>query len=88
MRYVLEATWSGYSSNQRRLCHCMEITRPRAYEGLHQINFTDGTAMYVNIRPCKFREKVISIHGYDSVFRDLAYNPLCKQGSVNIMDIK
>ena len=88
MRYVLEATWRGYRSSQDRPCHRMVITRPKAYEGLRQINFTDGTAMYVSIRPCKFREKVEPIHGYDETFRNLSYNPLCKQGSVNIMDIK
>ena len=88
MRYVLEATWRGYRSNQDRPCHREVITKPEAYEGLALINFTDGTLMRVSIRPCKPREKVLLIHGYDTIFRNLKNNPLCKRGAIDIMDIK
>ena len=67
MRYILEGEWSGYRSSQRRVAHRVVTKHPKRYEKLKTIRYTDGTTLDLSIRPCKPREKVAEIHGYDSL---------------------
>jgi len=68
-RFVLEGEWSGYQSYQRRVCHRTVERNPKPFDKLHSIRFTDGTTLDLSIRPCKPRERVKQIHGYDSLIR-------------------
>ena len=67
-RYVLEGIWSGYHSSQRQPCHRTVTRSPNLYKDIHSIVFTDNTFMSVSLRPCKPREKVTEIHGYNQLF--------------------
>jgi hypothetical protein len=65
-RYVLEATWSGYTASQSRVVHREVITPKRAegYMKLRGIRFTDNTFLRVTVRPCEPRERVQEVRGY------------------------
>ena len=63
-RYVIEGTWSGYTSSQERVAHRAVTTSPGRYEQLRTIIYTDGTALWITIRPCTHRERVKEIRGY------------------------
>lgn len=82
-RYVIEGEWSGYTSGQRRVCHRVVTSRDALADWVrrnHAIYFTDGTALYLTVRPAAFREKVKEIHGYDSLISD------CMLFDVNSVD--
>ena len=66
-RFVLEGEWSGYQKSQQRVVHRTVTTRPQKYEKLESIQFDDGTYLRLSMRPCKPREKVVEIHGYDKL---------------------
>ncbi len=71
-RYILEGTWSGYTSGQRRVVHRQVIHKPVT---LSCIRYTDGTTLIIDVRPALPRERVKEIHGYTSLIRDaLALN--------------
>lgn len=71
-RYILEGTWSGYRSSQRRVVHRQVI---RKLVSLSCICYTDGTKLDISVRPAKKGERVKEIHGYTSLIRDaLALN--------------
>ena len=73
MRYVIEGTWSGYTSNQRRVAHrTVERSQKQAeaIKALGSITYTDGTALWLDVREAQPRERVQEIHGYDSLIRD------------------
>ncbi len=70
-RYVIEGTWSGYTSRQSRIVH-REVTtwenKARKIEaGCPGIRFTDGTWLYLTVRIARPREVVKPIHGYGSL---------------------
>jgi hypothetical protein len=67
VRYVLEGTWSGYTSAQSRIVHRTIVRKPDPYASLSAIRYTDGTALFLSVRPARPREKVQEIHGYDSL---------------------
>lgn len=66
-RFILEGEWSGYRSEQRRVCHRTVITNKDDFNNLTSIAFTDGTTLDLTVRPCLPRERVKQIHGYDSL---------------------
>ncbi|HZZ82028.1 MAG TPA: hypothetical protein VFE62_26245 [Gemmataceae bacterium] len=66
-RYILEGTWSGYHSAQRRIVHRQLFRKP---VNLSCIRYTDGTTLDISVRPAKPRERVKEIHGYTSLVRD------------------
>ncbi len=66
-RYVLEGTWSGYNSGQRRLVHRQVFRKP---VNLTCIRYTDGTTLDITVRSAKKSERVKEIHGYTSLIRD------------------
>lgn len=67
-RFVVEGTWSGYRSSQRRVCHRTVHTKDREkFEALRNIAYTDGTFLELTVRSAKPREKVEAIHGYDDL---------------------
>ena len=71
-RYVVEGTWSGYRSEQRRVCHRTvegEKFAKRVRE-IGTIGYTDGTTLDLVVREAKPREKITEMHGYDSLIRD------------------
>ena len=68
-RYVLEGEWSGYTCAQQRVVHRTVVRDPKPFEKLTCILYTDGTALYLSVRPAAPREKVKQIHGYDSLIR-------------------
>jgi hypothetical protein len=74
MRYVLEGTWSGYHSGQRRVVHRTVIAEFQAKQikeqGLSYIEYSDGTHPDLNIRVAVPRERVKEIHDYDSLIGD------------------
>lgn len=70
VRYVLEGEWSGYRSSQQRVVHREVITEARAKKfQLHSIRYTDGTILYIHVRPAAYREKVVPLNGYGSLIR-------------------
>jgi hypothetical protein len=81
LRFVLEGTWTGYTSNQMRVCH-REVVRDRKrierLKALHKIVYTDGTALLIHIREAVYREKIREIFSY----RDLIRQAETKGGNV------
>ena len=76
-RYVIEGVWSGYRSSQERAVHRAVTTRRALVEWCAKtfgIVFTDGTTLYLTVRPALPREKVHPIHGYDSLISDCAHH--------------
>ena len=74
-RFVVEATWSGYTSEQSRVVHrTVETTFRAGYEGLYSHMFSDGTLLYISVRDAKPREKVTELKGYKVLLTDLAMN--------------
>lgn len=71
-RYVIEGTWSGYHSGQRRVCHRRVLTKRQAeaQSKISCIAYTDGTTLSLSVRPATFREKVQEIRGYDGLIYD------------------
>lgn len=88
MRYVLECNWSGYTASQSRCCHREVITakRAEAFKDIGVILFSDGTHMSVNVRPAKFRERVVEMKGYSKLLWDVLQSGL--KGSVSVGDLK
>jgi hypothetical protein len=72
-RWVVECIWSGYRSSQSRPCHRRVLREWEAKElaKITGIGFTDNTSMSVDVRPCKPREKVQEIRGYDDLFAEI-----------------
>ena len=68
-RWILEGEWSGYRSSQQHIVHRTIITDPKPFEKLSSIRYTDGTSLYLSVKPCKPRERVKQIHGYDDLIR-------------------
>ena len=88
-RYVIEGVWGGYTSSQRKICHRTVTDRIREVEHFQEVSgvlFTDGTIMYLSVRPCQPRERVPEIHGYDSLLRDIFYDKLT--GLVQVDDLR
>lgn len=77
-RFIIEGTWSGYTSSQSRVVH-RTVHSPswkklRAWaDAAHGICYTDGTMLYLTVRDCKPRERVHQIKGYDSLIMDCYY---------------
>lgn len=70
-RFVLEGTWSGYSSNPR-VVHREVVYNKRAWRlsTLHAIQYTDGTTLNLSLRPAQHLERVEQIFGYSKLIRD------------------
>ncbi len=78
-RFIIEGTWSGYTSRQQRVVHRTvhkaAFKRLRAWiEKAHAIYYTDGTYLSLSVRDAKPRERVREIKGYTSLIEDCAYN--------------
>lgn len=76
-RFIIEGFWRGYRSNQDRVVHLSVHSasekKLRAWADKNYcITFTDGTALVLNVRDCKPRERVTPKHGYLSLIRDCA----------------
>ena len=74
-RYVLEGTWSGYTSSQERAVHREVVPGSRKtflawIRDAFGIRYTDGTMLYLTVRECKPRERVQPINGYKSLIED------------------
>jgi hypothetical protein len=71
-RYILEGTWTGYTSAQSRVCHREVLTEKRAdsLRGLHRIVFTDNTSLLISIREAQPREKIVTNNQYGELIRD------------------
>ena len=71
-RFVLEGEWSGYTSSQARIVHreVIDATRAKRLEKLDSIRYTDGTCLFISVRPAKPRERVVEIHSYDRLIRE------------------
>ena len=67
MRYVLEGTWSGYTSKHSKVCHRTVVFDPNYCNKITSIRFTDGTTLDLTLRKCKPREKVVELEGYTSL---------------------
>ncbi len=78
-RFVIEGTWSGYTSGQSRLVH-RSVHRSswkhlRAWvEATRSITYTDGTALLLSVRDCKPGERVKQqMHGYTQLIYDCSH---------------
>lgn len=71
-RFILEGTWTGYTSSQSRVCHREILTEKRAdsLRGLHRIVFTDNTSLLISIREAQPREKIVVNNQYGSLIRE------------------
>lgn len=78
-RFVVEGTWTGYRSDQRRIVHrtVHKASERRLREWLRQhssIEYTDGTRLCLAVRECKPRERVKdTLNGYGSLIRDCVH---------------
>jgi len=75
-RFVLEGTWGGYSSNQVHVCYRRVIhgNMVKRYSRVTSVIFSDGTNLYLNIRPRVPREKVVQLRSYDNLVDDAVYS--------------
>jgi hypothetical protein len=74
-RFVIEGTWTGYTSAQQRVCHREVTTDKKLVDRLlqlHKIVYTDGTSLLIHVRPTAPRERIKEILGYSSLIRDAA----------------
>lgn len=85
MRYVIEGVWNGYRSEQAHCCHREVYTTNRkvspfleAIKRIHQLPFSDGTALLLSVREAKPREKVIEKRGYTEMIREAVYAEMDK----------
>ena len=70
-RFVLEGTWSGYTSRQTQVCHREVISAKRAERlVLRAIRFDDGTSLWIATRPAARGEKVETKGSYTDLIRD------------------
>ena len=77
-RFIIEGTWSGYTSAQSRVVHRTvhhaAFKRLRAWcEATHGIRYTDGTMLYLSVRDAKPRERVKEERGYASLIEECAH---------------
>ena len=77
-RFVVEGTWSGYTSRQERIVHrtVHKASERRLREWCkanHGIHYTDGTMLILVVRDCKPRERVEVLNGYGALIRDCVY---------------
>ncbi|CAM2142599.1 conserved protein of unknown function [Pararobbsia alpina] len=78
-RYIIEGTWSGYTSTQRRVCHRTvhkgaEKSLRAWAEKTYAIAYSDGTSLIIKVRDCEPREHVEEIRGYGELIRDCAHH--------------
>jgi hypothetical protein len=74
-RYIIEGTWTGYSSHQQRVVHRTvhkaAEKKLRAWaEKTYGVLYTDGTRLLLNVRDCKPRERVEVIAGYSGLIAE------------------
>ena len=77
-RYIIEGTWSGYTSSQERVVHRTvhraSFKKLRAWvKNAGAIYYTDGTTLLLSVRDAKPRERVKEIKGYVSLIADCAH---------------
>ena len=71
--WMIEGTWSGYKSSQRRVVHreyTQNIKRAEAISKLHSIGYTDNTWLYLAVTDATgqhWRKRPPVIHGYGSL---------------------
>ncbi len=68
-RWVIEGTWTGYTSGQRRVVHCEVVTerKAKAAAALGYIRYTDGTGLVLSVREARPRERVEQVRSYSSL---------------------
>ncbi len=74
-RFIIEGTWTGYTSAQQRVVHRQAFPgsrkKLRAWAAkTYGILYTDGTWLLLNVRDCEPRERVVEINGYGSLIAD------------------
>lgn len=75
---MIEGTWSGYSSSQRRVCHREFTNRAKfadAVRELRWIRFTDGTVLEINVTDIGDgrKSKPKPVNGYSTLIRECLY---------------
>jgi len=72
MRYVVEGTWTGYTSAQYRIVHreVVNAKRVERLRKLHKIVYTDGTALIINVREANYRERIKEVNSYGALIRE------------------
>lgn len=77
-RFIIEGEWSGYRSSQQHVAHRSvhpgSFKKLRAWaEKTHAITYTDGTQLWITVRDCKPRERVVQKLGYKSLIEECAF---------------
>ena len=77
-RFVIEGTWSGYTSSQscvvHRTVHSISWKKLRAWAtATHAIQFRDGTCLYLSVRDALPRERILELTAYKSLIMDCAH---------------
>jgi hypothetical protein len=90
-RFVIEGTWNGYRSSQRRIVHRTvhkgSEKKLRAWVAANRfINYTDGTSLVLDVRDCKPREKVQVLNGYGKLIRDCCFYNVSSVAALNVAD--
>lgn len=77
-RFVVEGTWSGYRSGQRRVVHRQVVPRYKAAQlcKVTGFRFTDATTLDLSVRLAAPREKVVPILGYPDMIDKAWYKKL------------
>lgn len=78
-RFVIEGTWTGYTSRQQRVVHRTvhkaSERNLRAWVAAHHgISYTDGTMLLLSVRDAKPREKVEVLNGYGDLIRECVHH--------------
>lgn len=73
MVWMVEGEWSGYTSNQRRVAHRHYTARRQEAESISDlgfIQFTDGTALFLNVKQLAARRKLPEVKTYKALIED------------------
>jgi hypothetical protein len=87
IRYEIVGTWTGYGSEQQRVCH-REYSIDKAYAEqvtkVRSILFTDNTRLILSVREMEMGERKLEpINGYSELIRRCI-----REGKDKVSDLK
>jgi hypothetical protein len=87
MKFLVECSWSGYTPEQRKVCHrsIVGVEQAAVLNLVSSIRFGDGTQMSIAVRRMLPREQVHELRTYD----DVLYKAWKKgaRGSVSVLEL-
>lgn len=74
--YIIEGTWSGYNSSQRRVVHreyTSSAKRAEHIKAISSITYSDGTCLDLSVREKHDRKPRQPIRGYNELIEDCLF---------------